>query len=85
MAPISPTKFRKAALVAGIAQALIFVTGAAVRLTEAGLGCENLYLGSYDRPSIERPETPTDTPEEGETVGADDKMPPNSHLVKAES
>ncbi len=35
------TTFRKYALVAWIMQALIVVSGAAVRLTEAGLGCED--------------------------------------------
>lgn len=38
---MSATTFRRTALVAWIFQALIVLSGAAVRLTEAGLGCED--------------------------------------------
>jgi len=38
---VNPTTFRRLALVAWIFQALIVLSGAAVRLTQSGLGCED--------------------------------------------
>ena len=46
---MSPTTFRRIALVAWIFQALIVLSGAAVRLTEAGLGCEDWPRCNEDR------------------------------------
>lgn len=44
-----PTVFRRIATVAWVFQALIVVSGAAVRLTSAGLGCEDWPSCSEDR------------------------------------
>ncbi len=41
MTPVSPATFRRIAAVAWLFQALIVASGAAVRLTQAGLGCED--------------------------------------------
>lgn len=41
VAPISPNKYRQAAVVAALGQGMIVLTGAGVRLTDSGLGCEN--------------------------------------------
>lgn len=49
MAPIAPPRVRTAALIALLAQAGIVLTGAAVRLTSSGLGCENWPACTEDR------------------------------------
>ncbi|MGF1595409.1 MAG: heme A synthase [Acidimicrobiales bacterium] len=46
---MSPQRYRRVVLIASAALAVIVVTGAAVRLTEAGLGCENWPACSEDR------------------------------------
>ncbi len=46
---MNPTTFRRVALVAWAFQALIVLSGAAVRLTEAGLGCEDWPRCNEDR------------------------------------
>jgi cytochrome c oxidase assembly protein subunit 15 len=46
---VNPASFRRIAAVAWAFQALIVVSGAAVRLTEAGLGCEDWPSCSEDR------------------------------------
>lgn len=46
---IEPERYRTVVLIAGISLAAIVLTGAAVRLTEAGLGCENWPACSEDR------------------------------------
>ncbi|MEL6983245.1 MAG: COX15/CtaA family protein [Actinomycetota bacterium] len=46
---MTTTSFRRTALVAWVFQALIVLSGAAVRLTEAGLGCEDWPTCNEDR------------------------------------
>lgn len=46
---IEPERYRTVVLVAGASLAAIVLTGAAVRLTEAGLGCENWPACSDER------------------------------------
>jgi cytochrome c oxidase assembly protein subunit 15 len=47
--PVSPERYRRVVAVAGVSLAAIVLTGAAVRLTEAGLGCENWPACSEER------------------------------------
>lgn len=49
LTPMNPVTFRRIATVSWVFQALIVVSGAAVRLTEAGLGCEDWPSCSEDR------------------------------------
>ena len=49
MRVITPSKYQHYVLVAGLSLALIVVTGATVRLTQAGLGCEDWPKCSSDR------------------------------------
>jgi len=47
--PMPTDRYRSVAIVAWWAQALIVITGAAVRLTDSGLGCENWPTCTQDR------------------------------------
>ena len=47
--PMPAERYRLMTIVAWWAQALIIITGAAVRLTDSGLGCENWPTCTEDR------------------------------------
>ena len=49
MKPVTPEQYRRVVFVAGLSLGAIVLTGAAVRLTQAGLGCEDWPACSEDR------------------------------------